>query len=67
MNAKKCDRCGKLYEYYSGNENKEKANAIRFLEAEYGATVYKCNSYDLCPECMAELIDWLHKGDETDD
>lgn len=32
MNAKKCDRCGKLYEYYSGNENTENANAIRFAE-----------------------------------
>lgn len=55
--AKKCDRCGKLYEHYPTG-NKSQYNAIRRIqrnsigEAVHG--VYE-HSADLCPECMDEF------------
>ena len=56
MRAKKCDRCGKLYEQYDGSkEFKEqgKANAIIFIDRDLDNKYWSRNSYDLCPECMA--------------
>lgn len=64
MNAKKCDRCGKFYDYYNGNKNKESANAIKFVENARDG-VYGCSLYDLCPECMSKLQEWLMKGMKT--
>ena len=49
MRAKKCDRCGKLYEHYDGNKefkNTEKANALFLIDR-------------LCPDCMKNLEEFL--------
>lgn len=66
MNAKKCDRCNKFYEYYNGNKNAENANAIRFVENSHHG-VYSCSLYDFCPECMAKLQEWLKEGDKINE
>lgn len=51
--AKKCDRCGKLYELYAGvpfTDNR-KYYAVRFANIS-------CSSgwLDLCPDCMKKLV-----------
>ena len=55
--AKKCDRCGKLYEHYP-MVNKTECNAIRKIQRNpVGDTVnsaYTPAIY-LCPECMNEF------------
>lgn len=52
--AKKCDRCGKLYEKYDTYED----NGIIFTcgDNEEGGTGDKI---DLCPDCMKELKNWI--------
>lgn len=68
MNAKKCDKCGKFYEHYSGRKRfcgGEQANAILFVDRDSGKDGYYSRIlYDFCPECMSKLQEWL-KGDET--
>ena len=55
--AKKCDRCGKLYEHYPKN-NKSQSNAIRKIQRDAiggTANVFHDLVMDLCPECMNEF------------
>ena len=61
MKAYKCDRCGKLYEYYDG---------IELVSGGYKFTIFSISNYfgianedyDLCPECMKSLIKWIKEG-----
>lgn len=62
MRAMKCDRCGKLYEYYYGDETfkkTEKANAIYFIDKNLDKGYYSRKTYDLCPDCMRKFEDFL--------
>lgn len=65
--AKKCDRCGKLYEHYPkgkliGN------NAIRTLfKTEYGDLSIPDKTIDLCQECMSEFDKFMMKGGSSDE
>lgn len=59
MNAKKCDRCGKFYEHYNGDDIIMSHN---FFKAVYGK-----RTYDLCPECMEKLREWFKEGDKTNE
>ena len=55
--ARKCDRCGKLYEHYPKG-NKSQSNAIRKIQRDaLGGTMNAYNEWvmDLCPECMDEF------------
>ena len=55
--AKKCERCGKMYEHYPTG-NKLQYNAIRRIQRNpVGDTVNGAYSptIDLFPECMNEL------------
>jgi hypothetical protein len=55
--AKKCDRCGKLYEHYPKG-NKSQSNAIRKIQTDaFGGTVNAYSEWmmDLCQECMYEF------------
>ena len=56
--AKKCDRCGVLYECY-GEKVSDDFNFIclYFIEPDDGKWFRR--SLDLCPDCMKELKDWL--------
>ena len=59
--AKKCDRCGRFYDIYKPDDN---AVGFRFIDsAEYPLRPV----YDLCPDCMGELINWLTKPEEKFD
>ena len=62
MRAMKCDRCGKLYEHYDGNEafkKTEKANAISLIDKDLDKEYYSRKTYDLCPDCMRKFEDFL--------
>lgn len=51
--AKKCDRCGNLYELYDGVlfKDSRKYHAVKFAS-------FNCSSawLDLCPDCMKKLV-----------
>ena len=53
-NAKKCDRCEKLYEYYDHIEcNDVQVNRVVIGPVKSGVP------YDLCPECCFDFVRWL--------
>lgn len=59
-NAKKCDRCGKLYENYKGvkiTEGGNSYNTVIFTGNNYGN-----RDFDLCPDCMSKLIEFIKEG-----
>lgn len=63
MTAMKCDRCGKYYDYYFKREvngkNVRSQNSISlYLKDDYGNWADK-KCYDLCPECMDKMVDFL--------
>lgn len=60
MMAKKCDRCGNLYEYYEGKLNKRTVNGIVPILTDRDDTSYlRREYYDLCPDCMKQFIKWI--------
>ena len=65
-NAKKCDRCGDLYEMYDGIKFEEKVNLsynhIHVLTNH--DSVHK--TFDLCPICMNKLINFLEMVDDKE-
>lgn len=60
--AKKCDRCGKLYEHYEKDkEGNACYNALSPICFDKTKDHYvRCNSKDLCPECRDSFEEWLH-------
>lgn len=67
--AKKCDRCGKLYEHYPKG-NKPQSNAIRKIQRDaFGGTMNAYNEWmmDLCQECMSEFDKFMMKGKSSDE
>ena len=54
--ARKCDRCGELYELYEGIQLNEGRNFYRCCTLVGSSSVL---SLDLCPKCMTDLIDWI--------
>lgn len=62
--AKKCDRCGKLYEVYTVNGLPDDLRKISTITT--GNDNADNISRDLCPECMKEFIDWYKKGQEQE-
>ena len=61
-NAKKCDRCGTLYE-------EREANTFNYI-AQHMARIYNAKTYDrevalleetfdLCPDCSKSLLRWF--------
>ena len=64
--AKKCDRCGKLYDNYDGRKVQEGGNSYIKLALLRGWND-SFRQYDLCPECIKLLIKWIKEADnETD-
>lgn len=66
MNAKKCDRCGKLYEYYKCT-NDVGANAIVLYRTKQDAEDFNDLCYspkDLCKECMDSFVKWYEMKGE---
>ena len=66
--AKKCDVCGKLYEYYGCVEklkiyNKQNSIIIANFDICHDRRCAS-NELDLCPECMESFVNWLLKRGE---
>lgn len=72
--ARKCDVCGKLHHVYNNKlydtlgkvdsrvYNISVASGFMFIEREPNSNGYIPRSeatYDLCPECFDELLDWI--------
>ena len=53
-NAKKCDKCGELYE-----PPKHPLDEIWRYEVKYIAYFGDENKVDLCPDCQERLVGWL--------
>lgn len=62
--AKKCDRCGKLYEQYNNRNSKTDTNGLMLLNIDYTMRYFSHDAIDLCPDCMAFLREWLETGQE---
>lgn len=67
--AKKCDRCGKLHEYYAGNtefKNSERANGVLLIDRDLDNKYWSRKSYDLCIDCMRKLEAFIKNEDEQE-
>lgn len=53
--ARKCDRCGKLYEKYDDVE----CNGMEVNRVLLSNGIVNKEAYDLCPECCLEFVRWL--------
>lgn len=59
--AKKCDICGKFYEFSGGNYDKP-ANAIQLRSRNKTNTQYwELDTYDCCPKCIESILDHINK------
>lgn len=59
--ARKCDRCGKLYESYNVGSSKEKFNAMILICLDDENKYWGRPAVDVCPDCNKEFTDWWHK------
>lgn len=64
MNAKKCDRCGRLYEHYDGRKSfpKSLSNSIGLRDTDIAGTCWQRDHFDLCEDCMTKLESFLYGG-----
>ena len=64
MLAKKCDRCGRLYEHYDGRKSfpKSQSNSIGLRDTDIDGKYLSRDHLDLCVSCMAGLEVFLHGG-----
>jgi hypothetical protein len=54
--AMKCDRCGKLYEFYDNGD----FNGVSAIKKLKNQNYLDRGTFDLCPECRASFDKWLH-------
>lgn len=66
MIARKCDRCGALHEYYRGDGIAKgvQVNGVTLIETGPMNSAVNRKQYDLCKNCMKELIDFMSKKGE---
>ena len=57
--ARKCDRCGKLYDIYDTKDDRLKPNAIIFTSKDTDDRHWSRPVIDLCPECRDDAIEWF--------
>lgn len=62
MFAKKCDRCGALFEIYNTKDNEAKPNGYMLVNIDARGEYWKHNVRDLCPACMGRLQAFLLGG-----
>lgn len=65
--ARKCDRCGKLYEPYNLKDDSKHINGIIFVNVDEQRKYYDHGIIDLCPDCSTEFINWFQNGGEAND
>lgn len=63
MNAKKCDRCKKLYEDYRDEGNRGNSIRLGFRDVVIGFIGIEL--FDLCPACMESFKTWLKEGERA--
>lgn len=49
--ARKCDRCGKLYEPYNLRNDSNHINGLIFVNVDEQRKYYNHGVIDLCPDC----------------
>lgn len=60
--AKKCDRCGKLYEIYNEHKDNKKINGVLTVNTVEEAHQYYSNKLlEFCPDCCNEFVQWFEK------
>ena len=59
--ARKCDRCGKLYEFYPVG-HKSQCNGVQRIYREKSGCLRYEESLDFCPECMAAFDEFMING-----
>lgn len=60
--AKKCDRCGKLFEIYNEQHDLKNINAVLTANAvEEAHHYYSGKLLEFCPECCNEFVQWFEK------
>ena len=64
MLAKKCDRCGKLYEGYDMVDNREMNGVYIISKNKFGVRESIRKDIDLCIECMNSFIKWYEMKGE---
>lgn len=57
--AKKCDRCGKFYEFYKIKGNND-FNGVATIEILNNRNYHSKDILDLCSECRDSFDEWLH-------
>lgn len=64
MLAKKCDRCGRLYEHYDGRKvfPKSLSNSLALRDTDFEGKFWTRDSFDLCEDCMTKLESFLYGG-----
>ena len=67
MQAKKCDRCGRLYEHYDGRKAfpKSLSNSIGLRDTDNNGNYLSRDHLDLCVSCMVGLEVFLYGGTEN--
>ena len=60
--AKKCDRSGKLHEHYSTFNS-----CMIIVSDKYGQVGITSKRYDLCPDCIQELTDFMEAPQRATD
>ena len=61
-NAKRCDRCGRFYDFYEGIEFTAGANKYIYVILASAAHERR---FDMCPDCMRQVIRFLHNESNT--
>lgn len=64
MLAKKCDRCGRLYEHYDGQKvfPKSRSNSLSLRDIDCERKFWTRDRFDLCEDCMTKLESFLYGG-----
>lgn len=68
MLAKKCDRCGHLYEHYDGEKvfPKSRSNSIGLRDTDIDRKYWNRDHFDLCKDCMTKLESFLYRGADNE-
>lgn len=64
MLAKKCDRCGKLYDHYDEFDNNKINGISTIFKNKFGVRESISKDIDLCQECMNSFIKWYEMKGE---
>ena len=65
--ARKCDRCGKLYEHYPKGNKIEYNSVRRVCRNDQGCIISETAVLDMCPECMDKFAKFMIGGGKFDD